>query len=201
MNTKHSAPAFQVYPTRELSNLYGVTAEAHGIYSRLRAHFWLRRKLPTSPAALAKLAGVSLRAFRRAWTEIAEQFARRGASIVLPELVELQRDYDARAAERSASGDAGARSRWKGHVPKKPRSRWKVLVRLAHTTLTDGKLLEKFRGDDASMFEEFKTRAVKTGLWLSREDDPQWPRRAWEAARHEQVRQLRAKMQIARVAR
>lgn len=195
--TKHSAPAFQVYPSHELSDLYGISPAAHGVYARLRCHCWLRRGLPTSPRALAKLAGVPIGSFARLWSEIREHFTRRGARLLLPNLLALQQEYDARAAERAASGDAGARKRWAGHIPKKPRSRWRVLLRLAHTTITDGPLLQKFRGDDPSMFEEFKTRARRAKLWTD-DDAVDWPRRAWDAAKHEQAKQIRAKFRRVR---
>lgn len=192
MNTTHKAPAFQLYPTEELSDLFGTSAAARGVYTTLRAKHWLERSLPPSPRALAQLAGVTVHLLRQVWPEIATLFERRRGRLVLPRLLAIQRAYDAHAAERSASGIEGANRRWKNHVPKKPRSLWAVRCRLAHTVQTDGKLLVKYRGDDVSMFDVFKERLTRHGLHDP--DDRQLPRKVWEAAKAQAVKKNREQM-------
>lgn len=198
MNTSEPSPAFQVYPRDELSDLFGTSVAARGVYSTLRAQCWLLTVLPRAPRALADLAGVSLETFRKEWPKISKHFVRRGAGLVLPKLIEQHKRHVAHRAERSASGRAGMASRWKGHAPKKPRDAYKVILRVAHELLLEKTTLDHIARVpkdqmEGEVLELLKKRCARYKLDYA--NPPDVARRALSAAIWQQGKNFRTRIQ------
>lgn len=93
-----------------------MTLEQQGAYRALLDFSWMDGPLPNDHAYLAKLLGISRRAFTaRVWPRVAPCFTEEGSTLVNPRLErERQRAINARK-RASTKGRLGAEKRWRGH--------------------------------------------------------------------------------------
>ena len=67
-------PAYQHYAAIWLADTAPFSWAAQGVYQRLLDHEWLNGPLPNDDVLLARIAGGSLKSFRRVWSEIRSKF-------------------------------------------------------------------------------------------------------------------------------
>lgn len=114
--TKRStSPAFQFYPKDFMSSskVLRMSNTEVGIYTKLLCVCWLDNGLPTDLTALARIAGMPLRQFGRAWSmgPLRECFHERGGLLYNDR---LDRERKAQADHRKKQ-KANADKRWESH--------------------------------------------------------------------------------------
>ena len=110
------SPAFPLYVRDFLVDTQHFTPEEVGCYIRLLATQWVQ-PLPSDIEDLARIAGMPLRSFRRAWTRVlVEKFDPAGENVVAnPRLEDVRREQEANRVRKSEAGHAGAEARWQSH--------------------------------------------------------------------------------------
>lgn len=109
------SPAFSFYPKDWLSdaNVTAMTFDEQGIYVRLLCHYWLEGTLPASEEKLARLLGMPVKRFARAWVALQPCFRVEGDRLV-QKRVETERE------KQEAFRDSQANKGKMGGRPKAP---------------------------------------------------------------------------------
>ena len=106
-------PAYQHYAKDWLVGTAHLSLEQQGAYLRLLDHQWEDGPLPASPAALARLLGVSLTRFRRVWDDLKRHFpADEAGRLANPRLETERTKQETFRAGQSRRGRDGAAKRW-----------------------------------------------------------------------------------------
>lgn len=111
MSEKYAPPAFQFYARSYLEGCAHMTLAEQGAYMRLLCHQWERGTLPDAPDQLARLLGLTRRAFDRIWVGIADKFPGTPPTNAALERVRMeQKTYHDKKAQ---AGQLGAERRWR----------------------------------------------------------------------------------------
>ena len=147
------SPAFQFYPTDFLAGSVATySLEERGAYITLLAFDWSLNGLPNDEKTLAKLCGISSRAFAKVWAILGEQFdPGDDGRLRNPR---LQAEREKQLSYSRAMSENGS----KGGRPRKPReSRGKAdgkpdesTPSLSSNTTTTSSVADAPKGDDAS---------------------------------------------------
>ena len=113
---REPSPAFQFYPRDWLSaaSVVQMTPEQRGLYIQLLSHGWLEGSLPADDAAVAALAGCSLKRWQAVGGFVRQQFEERDGRLYQGRLERERRKQMEYREDASEHGKKGARARWKG---------------------------------------------------------------------------------------
>ena len=121
MKRSEQAPACQLYVADFLADTAGMTPEQIGAYARALAIAWREGGLPTDPAQIARLLGVTSVGFAKLWPVIGALFERRAEEkseetkterYVLPWQERQRTEQAEKRRKRSEAGQLGNEVRW-----------------------------------------------------------------------------------------
>lgn len=113
MKEKRSKPpAFQLYAADFLTDTQSMTAQELGVYFRLMCSQWINKGVPMDTQKLSRLAGVSVKVFKRIWPEIQHKFVEKEVNkitvLVNERLEESRADKEKYIESQSLKGKLSA---------------------------------------------------------------------------------------------
>ena len=108
-----NAPAFQLYAADFYMDTASWTIEEVGIYTRLLFYQWVNGSIPMDGIRLSRIAGCSLKTFRKSWDEIHLKFSPWDhENLVNLRLEESRKKQEEYHNARKSGGIATAKKRW-----------------------------------------------------------------------------------------
>ena len=123
----NKAPAFQLYSNDFLVDTMAWSAFEVGIYIRLLLYQWTNESIPEDPERLARIAGVDLGNFKKAWLRVVGgKFVKApqnddlgcGGGLINLRLEKTRKEQEEVKEKAIESGRLGAEKRWKDHIKK-----------------------------------------------------------------------------------
>jgi uncharacterized protein YdaU (DUF1376 family) len=116
MTKKRSkSPAFQLYAADFLTDTQSMSAQELGVYFRLMCSQWINKGVPVDAQKLSRLAGVSVKVFKKIWPEIEHKFTEKevdGVVVLINERLEESRaDKEKYIESQSLKGKISADKR------------------------------------------------------------------------------------------
>ena len=110
MSQNRAAPAFQEYAATILATLSYKLLNLHerGLFHNLRLELWVNKRLPSKPAILARILGVSALEVENSLPAIMEFFDIVDGFIICPELENYRNHIDERKLRQSKGGKQGS---------------------------------------------------------------------------------------------
>ena len=91
---RNKSPAFQLYAADFLTDTQSMSAQELGVYFRLMCSQWINKGVPVETQKLSRLAGVSVKVFKKIWPEIEHKFIEKeidGVTVLINERLEESR--------------------------------------------------------------------------------------------------------------